>query len=201
MTRIRKIVSLAGVAALLLTMVAGPTAAQEYPPDGDITLSSTNVTAGGSVTVSAPEDSFEAGSEVGVTVGPSGQSLGGGPTVATLATTLLAQGSSGEVLRVNRTITAAADGSASVTIDIPENTRPGRYTVTLSGTAPDGSAQSLSSSFTVVAAQAQGRQAQGLASTGANTGLWLGIAAAVALLGGGMMLIARRRRSHSGSAG
>jgi len=92
--------------------------------------------------------------------------------------------------------TADSSGNFVDTVTIPSSTTPGRHTITLSGTNPDGTARALTTTITVSAAAAA--QGSGLPFTGAEiAGMSL---AGVALIGGGIVLLLAARRQRSAAS-
>jgi hypothetical protein len=85
--------------------------------------------------------------------------------------------------------TVSADGSGSIqaTVTIPSNLEPGTHTLSATGANPAGGTLVLTSTITV----------SGLALTGSNTGVLVGVA--LALLGAGVLLVVvtRRRRASN----
>ncbi len=177
---------LVAVMALAVVGMAGPAAAQQYPPAvNSLTISDSTPTPGETVTLI-------------------GRTFAGGSTVTvTLFSEPVVLGSA----------TADAAGVMALQATIPQNTPLGSHTITADGTAPDGSPLSLSVSLTVVpaAANARGSGTGGSGGGGAaghlpRTGdswsltlakLGLGLAAA-----GGVItaLAAKRRKSAMAGA-
>lgn len=172
---VRKLASAAAAASICAAAVFGvaaPVNAQEYPPAGDVAISDTTVVAGQTVTVTAPAGSFEPETTVTVTVPDLG---------------------------VSGTTTAAADGGATFTFEVPDGAQPGVFEVVLTGAG----GETVTVPFEVVAAagpapvQADDEQDQGsaLPRTGADDVIPLTIAGvSLVALGGGLVVAARRRR-------
>lgn len=191
-TTVRRIFALVAFSALVLLATAAVGRAQpEYPPgEADIACDVTEAAPGEPVFCSTPAQSFQPGSEVSATLtSQNAQAAAGAPTVAMIGSAILAQGS-GEPFTLTQTVTAADDGSASATFEIPEDGERGPVTLTFEGTAPDGSPQTITETAVIQVAAAQA--GQDLADTGSGTGLWFGIAAAVLVIGGGFLFASRR---------
>lgn len=174
----RKLASAAAAASLAGVAVLGlgtPAIAQDYPPANEpATISDSTVVPGQTVTANSGSGSFVAGSSVDVMV-----------------------------LGVSTTRTADASGNVSVSFRVPENTRPGRFSVVFSN-----STNRVEVPFTVVAATAAGpgqgqRQGgSGLPRTGADQIVPLTITGvALVGIGAGIVVASRRRRETSMPAG
>lgn len=169
--------SLAGVAVLGLS---APAIAQNYPPAATTRagITDSTVVPGQTVTANSGSGSFAPGSSVEVSV-----------------------------LGVSETRTADADGNVSVTFRVPDNTRPGRFSVVFSN-----GTNRVEVPFTVVAAAAsgpgQGQQRQqpnrlgSLPRTGADQLVPLTITGvALVGIGAGIVVASRRRRETSMPSG
>ena len=191
----------------LIAAVAGPAswasaAAPTYPPNNvSISISSSLVRAGASVTVSG--SGFQANSAVSVTTsggaqGFTSQPLGfhrAAPDVDRLAAAI---------------VRAGPGGSFSTTVSFGS---PGRYTITASGTSAAGTPASASASVQVLPAEAGGIGGAGTGSdtgsgsgasgvggegslpdTGASIGLPVTLGAILLLGGAGLITVVRRRK-------
>lgn len=94
------------------------------------------------------------------------------------------------------TVTADAEGVASVTVQIPPEANDGRGTITFTGEGPDGSQQVASASFVVQTVPAAPADDGPIPTTGANLSNGALLALGVIVLGGSLVYGARRRRSH-----
>jgi hypothetical protein len=119
--------SLASVAVLGLT---APAFAQTYPPasGGGVSITDTTPAPGQAVTVSVGAGTFDPGSSVTVSI---------------------------PEFEISGTVTAAANGGASFTFDVPSGAQPGSVSVSFSGTL-DGASVDREISFTVDAAASGG---------------------------------------------
>jgi hypothetical protein len=93
--------------------------------------------------------------------------------------------------------TAASDGSFAAPFTIPATFPLGPHTLSATGTNLLGQSQVVSLAVTVVASASQASSSSGgggLAFTGRNSGILLGIAAALMALGAGLTISARRKR-------
>lgn len=177
----RKLASAAAAASLVGVAVLGmsaPAIAQDYPPASGSTpaaITDSTVVPGQTVTANSGSGSFVAGSSVEV-----------------------------RVLGVSTTRTADASGNVSVSFKVPDNTRPGRFSVVFSN-----STNRVEVPFTVVAAAAsgpgQGQQPNrlgGLPRTGADQLVPLTITGvALVGIGAGIVVASRRRRETSMPSG
>jgi len=180
----RLIKAAAAVALAAGAALAVPATAQALsytPTDDNIIVSSSTVTAGGTVTLTFGQWSFNPGQTVSFTL------TGEGASGATLATfrTLVDDKSTTKV--------AGDDGSLSLAVTFPASAR-GTYTLTGSTADP---AWSKTWVFTIEGTQPA---ASGLATTGSTTGdlltLWVG-AGALAFLGGGIAVAAAVRKQRN----
>ncbi len=159
--------------ALAVVAFAAPAGAQQYPPAVNfLTISDTTPTPGQTVTITA--GTFASGSSVTVT-------LFSDPVVLASST-------------------ADASGRIALQATIPTNTPLGAHTVTVDGTAPDGTPLSLSASIQVVPAEGaagggSGSGSSNLPRTGDDTSIPLAkVGLALAAVGGLITAIAAKRR-------
>ena len=82
--------------------------------------------------------------------------------------------------------TSVSDGSFSDSFVIPATDPLGHHTVTMTGLSLTGTQQVLTLDLTLVATQSAAASSGGLAFTGADAGILLGIAAALMALGAGL---------------
>lgn len=171
---------LTGLIVLLVgVLLAGPAAAQEYPPTFEgVAISSPNVVAGGSFTVSG--EGWLAGSEVELELRSDPVSLG--------------------TAKVN------AEGSFSTGVTIPSSVPAGDHTLVVTGIDANGEPRVEQLAVVVAAssggdplASADDTSSDGLAYTGMD--FTLGTAALIALLTAGAVAFGiGRRRSAKSSA-
>jgi hypothetical protein len=162
------------MAAALLTIVASPALAQYPPlPDDGVVVSDTTVVPGQVVTVAG--SGWEPGTVVTLTLFSDPVVLG--------------------------TAEVDADTSFSTEVKIPETVEPGTHTLQVSGTGDDGEPRVVELTLEVLAAAGVDdvtttADAAGLAFTGSNGRLGLGLAAALLVSGGVALWMARRRRNR-----
>jgi hypothetical protein len=145
---------------LLTAFLATPVLAQPYPPD--------EPTAGVTRTVVVP---------CGTTTVTGSNWLAGSTVEITF---------DGEVIETG---TVGSDGTFSTTVTIPCDTLPGTYVLGITGTAEDGSPQTVTMTITVVAAGG----GAGAPGTGANLGAGILILAALLVVGVTALVATRRR--------
>ena len=160
------------VGVVVLTALAAPAAAQQYPPAvNSLTVSDTTPTPG--QTISIEGRTFAAGS------------------TATVALTTVTLGSP----------TADAAGVIRLDATVPADTTLGSHTLTATGPAPDGTTLSLSLTLNVVAADGSGSGtgSGSLPDTGSDSSIPLAqVGLGLAAFGGVVVALAgRRRRSLS----
>ncbi|MDX1620233.1 MAG: LPXTG cell wall anchor domain-containing protein [Nitriliruptorales bacterium] len=157
---------------LALFMVASPAAAQEdYPPPEGSASGPAEVTQGEDATFTG--EGFGADTEVEAEVNIDSEE--------------------GETFVLNETLTADAQGTVTLTFEVPCTVMSGDSgTVTFTGQDENGQSLTVSESFTV-GGEAAGCPT-GLPTTGSNITNGLLIAAAALILGIGFVLVARRRR-------
>jgi LPXTG cell wall anchor motif len=185
----RKVITLLAAAAAL-TLLAIPAHAQSYPPTtSGLTVSTSTVRAGGSLTLSGGGAS--PGATVTFTLARSASALGGPVRRAVAATAGLARLvaavrplAAGTVLG---STTAGSDGSFAAAVHIPSGLAAGLYTVS----ASSGGQVLAVATVQVLAASTGGTG--GLPFTGANLlpGLVVG---AVLITAGGLLLLGVKRR-------
>jgi hypothetical protein len=159
-------------AMVVMGLCAAPAAAQQYPPaDNSITVSDSSVTRGQTIEITFK--TCPPGSEATFVLTSDPVVLG--------------------------TATADADGVATLSATIPEDTSFGRHTIT--GTCPD---LELSTSIVVVPAAAGGAQGGpggALPRTGDDTSIPLArLGLALAAAGGVITALAAKRRKHAAAA-
>jgi len=185
---LKRVTGLAVAVFGVVGILAGPAAAQQYPPaDNGISVSDTTPTPGQTVTVTAR--TFSPGADVTLTLGTDPVTLGNGP--------------------------AGADGVLQTDVTIPQDTTLGEHTITASGQAPDGTL-TLTARITVVSADgsdaggavvgggaaSDDSSGGGLPVTGSGlTALLLQIAVALAAAGGLFLARSAKRRRAAGLAG
>jgi LPXTG-motif cell wall-anchored protein len=160
------------VGVVVLTALAAPAAAQQYPPAvNSLTVSDTTPTPGQTISIE-------------------GRTFAAGAT-ATVALTTVTLGSP----------TADAAGVIRLDAIVPADTTLGSHTLTATGPAPDGTTLSLSLALNVVAADGSGSGAGSgpLPNTGSDSSLPLAqVGLGLAAFGGVVVALAgRRRRSLS----
>lgn len=168
-------------ALLLAVLPSGAASAQYGPtppaePEGTVSVLGAGVTPGGDLAITG--EGFDPGTEVvGVLIGPTGE----------------------PVVDVQATTTVAADGTFRLVIPIPSDAPCGVYTVTVTGTAADGSPRTISQEVTVggCSAGGEGGTRDGILAV---TGLQLGAALAtgLGLLGLGTVAVRVSRRRATG---
>ena len=167
------LVSLATGSALVAPTVASAAASSckpAYPPSkATITLSTSTVSPGGTVTVSGT--SFVPASQLTIGLSPGGEQLG--------------------------TTTVGANGSFSTTVTIPSSLAPGSYSITVNGTGCNGKAIALSSAITVTAGVTT-TTTPGLPFTGSNVALPVGLGLALLGIGLFAVIYSRRRPRTAG---
>ena len=180
--------TLAAIALAVLAVFAVPAAANAagYVPAGNVTVSSTTVEPGETVTVSFADDSFTGGENVSFTL------TGENAASATLANFKAAVNST------SLTKAAAADGSVSVAVTLPTDAT-GTYTLTATGLT---SGSVGTAAISVVAADSAAVVNDGdLASTGYDAPMLAIWAAAGALLLGialvTVLTVVRRQRANA----
>ena len=160
------------VGVVVLTALAAPAAAQQYPPAvNSLTVSDTTPTPG--QTISIEGRTFAAGSTATVVLTSDPVTLG--------------------------SPTADAAGVIALNATIPADTTLGSHTLTATGPAPDGTTLSLSLTLDVVAADGSGTGSGSLPDTGSNSSIPLAqVGLGLAAFGGVVVALAgRRRRSLS----
>ncbi len=178
----RFVAALAGAGLMLLgpsALAASPPLA--YPPTApSLTVSANSVVVGGSVTVTG--HGFLAGSPASVTwTGAGAQGVGGKAFGA----------AAGGFRMGSKSLTVNASGVVTATVQLLS---AGDHTITLAGTAADGSAASLSTLVTVNAAVATSGN---LPHTGAPLLLYLVSGLMLVLLGVLVVMLVRSRRRVS----
>jgi LPXTG-motif cell wall-anchored protein len=177
--RISRLVSaVAGVGLLLLgpsAMAAQPTYPSQAP---ELTLSATSIVSGDAVTVTGT--GFLVGSDATVTWSGAG-ALGSAGRVPGMV--------SGGFRMGTRALTADTSGVVSTSVRLLS---AGDHTITLAGTAADGSAALLSATVTVNAAL--------LPHTGAPLLTYLGVGIALVLVGALVVLAVRNRRRSAAAS-
>jgi Bacterial Ig domain len=165
-TRRGALTALLAVATVLVSIFAAGSAGA-YPPGTapTLSLSSSTVGPGGSVTSSG--NNFVPGSSVTVT-------LDNGTTLATL--------------------TADANGAFSASITIPAGTAAGDHTLTATDATGESATAALTVTAAGAGGGAGGGGGGGLANTGVAIAS-IGGVGLLLLIGGGLMLLAGRRRS------
>jgi hypothetical protein len=180
--------SVAAIALAVLAVFAVPAAANAagYVPEESITVSSSTVTPGGTVTASFSEGAFTPGESVSFTL------TGENAASATLASIKAVVNST------SITKTATGAGAVSVAVTPPANAS-GSYTLTGTGLT-SGSVGAVTVSV-VAADSAAADAAGGLASTGYDAPMLAIWAAAGALLLGVALMVAltvvRRQRANA----
>jgi len=153
------------LAAGLVVAMAGPALAGDgYADEDSATVSDTTVEPGQPVTVSA------------------GTFCAGCPVTFTLFSAPVALG----------TVDANANGVATLTFTVPENTTPGTHTIEASGTGADGQPLTVTTTITVLGAAGAGN----LPTTGNDGTAPMTKVALAAIAGGGLLVILANRR-HS----
>lgn len=181
--RISRLVAAAAGLGLLLLGPSAMAAAPTYPAQAPtLTLSATSILSGDTVTIAG--SGFLPGSAATVTWTGSG-ALGAAGRVPGMAAGTLQMGTRG--------LAADATGTISTGVRL---TSPGDHTITLAGTAADGSPVSLSATVTVNAAAA----GDPLPHTGAPLLTYTAVGLALVLLGGLVVLAVRKRRRDTASA-
>lgn len=171
--------SAAVLLGLLLALLTGSAASAQYgetpleEPGVTFGVQGAGVAAGEDLVVTG--DGFLPGSEVlGTMIGPDGD----------------------PIVDVRATATVAADGTFRLLIPVPSDAPCGVYTVTIEGTAPDGSPRTIAQEVTVDGCAAEDREGGGiLAVTGAQLGGILAVALAVLALGTLAVRSSRRREA------
>jgi hypothetical protein len=161
-------------AAVALVLLAGPAAAQQYPPaQNSLTVSDTTPTPGQTIDIVAR--TFVAGSEATIT-------LDSAPVLATAP--------------------ADASGVVSVSSTIPADTPLGAHTIVAQGTGSDGAPLRLTVSINVVSADGAGGTGGGaLPRTGDDSSLPLArIGLTLAAVGGVVTAVAAKRRKAAAAA-
>lgn len=154
------------VSATVALLLGGSALAQAYAPTGPaIAASSSVVATGGSVTLTVT--GFPAGSTVRFTLNPGGISLG--------------------------SATANANGTATLTVQIPSNVAPGAYQVLATG---GGISAVLNLTITRPTLAAPPRPGH-TAFTGADVAGLVTLALVLLGVGTGLVIVGRRRRAHS----
>lgn len=151
------------MAALALMLLATPAFAQYPAPEPSVTVSSSEVEPGESVTFTF--EGFAANSVVDLLI---------------------------EINPVlfDDTVTADAEGTATVTLDLADDLEPGTITATATGENADGETLVQTATVEVEAAPAADEP---LADTGADTATPLALGLGALVLGGGVLLLGRRR--------
>jgi LPXTG-motif cell wall-anchored protein len=179
----RLVAAVAGLGLMLL----GPSAlaAQpSYPAQApQLTVSATSIASGDSVTVTGT--GFLAGSDATVTWSGLG-ALGG-------AARAFGTGAGGFHMGT-KALTADSTGTVTTGVQL---TSVGDHTITMAGTAADGTPVSLSTTVTVNAVAPAGAP---LPHTGAPLLTYTAVGLALLLLGGLVVLAVRKRRRDAGSA-
>jgi LPXTG-motif cell wall-anchored protein len=159
------------------------TPAPTYPAQAPkLTVSANTVAPGGSVVITGT--GFQPGSPASVTW-TGGGALGAGSHVLGMAATSLHLGV--------KVLTVDATGAVTTSVRL---TSPGDHTITLSGTAADGSHVSLSTVVAVATAGAGGT----LPHTGAPILLYTAAGLMLVLLGALVVMAVRNRRRQSAAA-
>jgi hypothetical protein len=146
---------------VMLAFFTGPALAQ-YPPD-EPTAGVTDSVVEPCGTTMVTGSGWEAGSTVEITF-------------------------DGEVVA---TATVASDGTFSTTVTIPCDTAPGTYVLGITGTAEDGSVQTVTQDITVVAAGG------GAAGTGADVSTGMMLMGGLFVVGVVTIVATRRRRART----
>lgn len=206
--------ALLGLAVAAVAPVTAANAAAPGYPQGNnpsITLSSSVVTVGSTITVSG--SGFAADTSVAVTTAAANQGFAGRPAAdATLGSFRPADSAAPAVQRLAATTalaTVTTNGSGSFATLLTFN-QVGVFVVTASGLAADGSTGAASGTITVLAASSPGggnnnqsggssSNGGGLPNTGASIGLPLTGGVILVLVGAGLVTMFRRR--HRGDAG
>jgi len=163
-----KVTALVVATFAALMLVAAPAGAQASYPGASVSVSTSTVAPGGSITVTA--EGFKADSTVQFTIESTPQSLG--------------------------SVTASSSGVAVLTTKVPAGIEAGPHTIRATGIAPDGSPLNVTTTITVSGSAAGGDSGGGLANTGSNSGLF-GVVGALAVVIGGLVLVASRRASSA----
>lgn len=180
----RFVATVAGAGLVLLAGSAtAASATPTYPPPAPVlTVSANSIVAGGHVGITG--SGFLPGSSASVTWTGSGALGVGGKAFGTAA----------GVLRMGaKSLTASAAGIVSSSITL---TSEGDHTITLAGTAADGTPTSLSTVVSVSAAAVAGS----LPHTGAPILLYTGAGLMLVLLGLLVVMVVRKRRRESAVA-
>lgn len=181
--RISRLVAAAAGLGLLLLGPSAMAAAPTYPAQAPtLTLSATSILSGDTVTITGT--GFQPGSAATVTWTGSG-ALGSAGRVPGMAAGTLQMGTRG--------LTADATGTISTGVRL---TSAGDHTITLAGTAADGSPVSLSATVAVNAAAV----GDPLPHTGAPLLTYTAVGLALVLLGGLVVLAVRKRRRDAAAA-
>lgn len=184
-TRVGPVLAILAAVALGAPMAAP---AQEYPPGGaELGCSATTVQPGESVVCAVADGTFEPGSPVEATLSSSGGQALGLAVVNVTALAPLAQ--QGDSFTLTQQVTAAEDGSAEASFQIPLDAVLGAVAVTFEGTAPDGSPQRVSESGTIEVVAAE----ETLPETGADAQPLVWIVTALLVVGGLVVWGVRRR--------
>lgn len=163
-----KATALAFATFAALVLVAAPAGAQASYPGASVSVNTSTVAPGGSITVTA--EGFKGGSTVQFTIESTPQSLG--------------------------SAAANSSGVAVLTTKVPAGIGAGTHTIRATGVAPDGSPLNVTTTITVTGSAADGDADGGLANTGSNSGLF-GLVGALAVVAGGLVLVASRRASSA----
>lgn len=175
--RISRLVAAVAGTGLLLLGPSALAASPAYPPGApQLSVSATSIVAGGSVTVTGT--GFLPGSGASVTWTGSG-ALGAGGRVPGMVVGGFRMGT--------RALTADGSGVISTSVRLVS---VGDHTITLAGTAADGTPVSLSASVAVTAAGAGAP----LPHTGAPLLMYTAVGLALVLLGGLVLAAVRKRR-------
>ncbi len=181
--RISRFVAMVAGAGLVLLGSSAASAAPTYPPPAPtLTVSANSIVAGGAVVVTG--NGFLGGSDATITWTGAGALGVGGKAFGTVA---------GPLLMGTKALTASSAGVVSSSIQL---TSSGDHTITLAGTAADGSAVSLSTVVAVSAANAAGS----LPHTGAPILLYAAGGLMLMLLGLLVVMVVRNRRRSAVAA-
>ena len=175
--------------ALAIVAMAAPAGAQQYPPAvNSLTCSDTTPTRGQTITIEGR--TFATGSTATVTL----STANGSPAAVTPSAGSVALGSA----------IANDAGVFALQATIPTDTSLGAHTITAVGTAPGGSALTLSVSCTVVPAHVApgaGAGASNLPRTGSDSSIPLAkLGLGLAALGGIVTAMAAKRRKAAAAA-